>query len=123
MWSHSPAIAFGPVSTRPCTTTPPPVPVPRITPNTTGAPAAAPSVASESAKQFASFAIRTGRPSTRARSRSAGWPFRHVELEFLSRPVAGEIASGCPIPTVAFFPASSSSSPITSPRIASSVPA
>ena len=60
---HSPAIAFAPVTTRPLTTSPPPTPVPRITPNTTGSPAAAPSVASESAKQFASFASRTGRPS------------------------------------------------------------
>ncbi len=63
---HSPAIAFGPVSPRPSTTTPPPVPVPTITPNTTRAPAAAPSVASESAKQLASLAQRTG-PAERPR--------------------------------------------------------
>ena len=48
LWPHSPAIAFAPVSAWPSTTIPPPTPVPRITPNTTRAPAPAPSLASES---------------------------------------------------------------------------
>ena len=54
-----------PSTRRPCTTTPPPTPVPRITPKTTWAPAPPPSTASESAKQLASLAIFTGRSSTR----------------------------------------------------------
>ena len=33
------------------------------------------------------------------RSTSSGWPFSRVELAFLTRPVAGEIAPGCPTPT------------------------
>src|SRR2546429_6096112 len=49
---------FAPGRQRPSTTIPPPTPVPRITPNTTCAPAAAPSVASDRAKQFASFKDR-----------------------------------------------------------------
>ena len=44
---------------------PPPTPVPRITPNTRRWPAPAPSLASESAKQLASFSTRTSRPSAR----------------------------------------------------------
>jgi hypothetical protein len=50
------------------TTSAPPVPVPMMTPNTTAAPAAAPSVASDNAKQFASFARRTGRFNARDKS-------------------------------------------------------
>ena len=72
----------------------------RITPKTTSAPAAAPSTASESAKQFASLARRTGRPSARARSSRSGRPFSQVELQFFIRPVRGEIAPGVPMPTV-----------------------
>ena len=34
LWPHSPAIACAPVSGRPSITTPPPTPVPRMTPNT-----------------------------------------------------------------------------------------
>ena len=101
MWPHSPAIAFGPVSTFRSTTTPPPVPVPTITPKTTRAPAAAPSTASERAKQFASFAKRTGRPRSPERSRSRGCPISQVEFAFLTRPLAGERAPGIPTPTVA----------------------
>ena len=74
-------------------TTPPPVPVPMITPKTTRAPAAAPSVASDNAKQLASFANRIGRPTPAADPRS-GVPFSQVELEFLISPVAGEIVPG-----------------------------
>ena len=44
----------------PSKTSPPPQPVPRITPNTERAPAPAPSTASDSAKQLASLASRTG---------------------------------------------------------------
>src|SRR5215468_3597727 len=56
-------MAFLPVSARPSTTIPPPTPVPRMTPNTTRAPAAEPSTASEKAKQLASFSRRIGRPN------------------------------------------------------------
>jgi hypothetical protein len=72
-----------------------------ITPNTTAAPAAAPSVASEIAKQFASLAIRTGRPSRDERSSRSGRPISQTELAFLTKPVVGEIAPGIPTPTVA----------------------
>ena len=106
---HSPAIAFGPVSTCRRTTTPPPVPVPTMTPNTTSAPAAAPSHASDSAKQFASLASRTSRPSARSRSCCRGLPLSHVEFAFFTRPVAGEIAPGIPTPTVPGDPVSASS--------------
>ena len=65
------------------------------------APAPAPSIASDSAKQLASFSRRTWRAEApRARSRSSGRPLSHVEFEFLISPVAGEIAPGVPTPTV-----------------------
>ena len=47
---------------------PPPTPVPRIAPNTVLQPAAAPSIASDRAKQLASLARRTGRASAASRS-------------------------------------------------------
>jgi hypothetical protein len=64
------------------------------------APAAAPSVASETARQLASFWMRTGRASAASRSCCKGWPLSHSELAFLTLPVAGEIAPGMPTPTV-----------------------
>ena len=54
----SPATPLTPSIILPSTTTPPPQPVPMITPNTTCAPAPAPSVASDRAKQLASLATR-----------------------------------------------------------------
>jgi hypothetical protein len=78
---------------------PPPTPVPRITENDTGVPAAAPSVASDSARQFASLAMRTGRRKASARSRCSGWPFRHVEFAFLISP-AWVALPGVPTPTL-----------------------
>ena len=69
---HSPAMALGPVRTEPRTTIPPPTPVPRMTPNTTSAPAAAPSVASDNAKQLASLVMRTSRCSRSDRSPTIG---------------------------------------------------
>ena len=74
------------------------------------APAPAPSVASESAKQLASFSIRTGRPSRAARSRSSGRPTIQVELAFFTRPLAGETVPGMPIPTLPRRPVACSSS-------------
>ena len=62
----------------PSTTRPPPTPVPRMTPKTTRAPAPAPSAASDSAKQLASFSIRTGRPRRSRKSRSSGRPLSTV---------------------------------------------
>ena len=35
---------------------------------------------------------------------SKGWPFRVVELAFFTRPVAGLITPGMPMPTVALTP-------------------
>ena len=96
---HSPAMALRPTSTLRSTAMPPPTPVPRITPKTTRAPAPAPSTASESAKQFASFSMRTTRPKARSRSSFSGRPMSQVELAFLTRPVSRESAPGMPIPT------------------------
>ena len=71
-----------------------------MTPNTVCCPAPAPSDASDRAKQLASFSIRTGRPSTAARSWSRARPFRASELEFFTSPVAGLMTPGMPMPTV-----------------------
>ena len=101
-------------------TIPPPQPVPRITPNTTPNPAPAPSVASLRAKQLASFSTRTSRPSAWLMSWSKRWPFSAMELAFLTRPVAGLITPGMPIPTVALMPSRHSHSR-TRPAIASTV--
>ena len=113
--SHSRRRARG----RPATIAPP-VPVPTITPNTIACPAAAPSIASESAKQLASFASRTHGAVVARCPAASGLPFNQVELAFLTRPVAGEIVPGIPIPTGARPTAASASS--TSAAIASSVP-
>ena len=68
LWPHSPRDRGGGLRcTRPSTTMPPPQPVPRMTPNTTRYPAPAPSAASLSAKQLASFSTRTSRPSSARR--------------------------------------------------------
>ena len=90
MWPHSPAMALAPTSIGRPTTIPPPTPVPRMTPNTLAQPAAAPSLASDKAKQLASLASRTARPSAASRSRPNGRPFSQVELAFLTRPVRGD---------------------------------
>jgi hypothetical protein len=79
-----------------------------MTPNTMDAPCAAPSVASDSAKQFASFDTRSGRPSARSRSRSRGWPISQVEFAFFTKPVTAEMAPGMPMPTVQVVPTSRS---------------
>ena len=74
LWPHSPARPLGPLSTRPCTTMPAPMPVPRMAAKTTSAPAPAPSVASDNARQLASLATRTGCAEQRlqvARQRAA----------------------------------------------------
>ena len=107
---HSPAIALGPSSTRPSTTIPAPTPVPRIAPKTTLASRPAPSVASDSAKQFASLVMRISRSSKRSRSRLIGWPLRHTEFEPRSSPVAREIEPGVPSPTVPVTPSFRSAS-------------
>src|SRR6266480_229696 len=103
---HSPATPFEPLCTRPSTAIPPPQPVPRITAKTTCLPVPAPSVASETARQLASFAHRTSRPSARLRSLSNGFPFSHVELAFFTKPVFLEIVPGIPIPTLELRPSS-----------------
>src|SRR4030088_2947821 len=73
---------------------PPPTPVPRMTPKTVSIAAAAPSVASDRAKQLASLAKRTGRPSLVSKSCCNGRPISHVEFAFLTTPVTGEIPPG-----------------------------
>ena len=122
LWPHSPAIAFGPSSSRPSTTMPPPTPVPRITPNTTRAPRPAPSTASDSAKQLASLASRTSRPSAASTSPCSGLPLSQVELAFFTRPVTRDSAPGMPTPTVPQSPVVDSISP-TSAAIVATVPA
>ena len=100
---HSPAIALAPTRIRPPIAMPPPTPVPRITPNTVPWPAPAPSIASDKAKQLASLAKRTGRPSAASTSRPSGWPISQVELAFLTSSVAATMVPGIPIPTEARF--------------------
>lgn len=58
---HSPAVPLPPIWARPPRATPAPQPVPIMTAKTVWAPAAAPSMASETARQLASFARRTSR--------------------------------------------------------------
>src|SRR3989454_9044692 len=111
---HSPATPFEPLCTRPSTAIPPPQPVPKITAKTMCLPAPAPSVASETARQLASLAQRTSRPSARPKSLSKGFPFSHVELAFFTKPVLVEIVPGMPQPTVALRPSFFSISCVTS---------
>ena len=59
-----------------------------------------PAIASASAKQFASFAMRTGRASARSRSCAKGRPLRQVEFELRCSPLTGEIEPGAPMPTI-----------------------
>jgi len=61
-----------PIRETPLMAMPAPEPVPIITANTSALPAAAPSTASDTARQLASLAMRTSRSSRRARSRSSG---------------------------------------------------
>ena len=61
-----------------------------------------------SAKQLASFSTRTGRSSSVARSWSSGCPISAWVLAFLTRPVAGLMTPGMPMPTVASTPNSRS---------------
>src|SRR6266571_4189460 len=61
-------------------------------------------VASETARQLASFAHRTSRPSARLRSLSNGFPIIHVEFAFFTKPVFVEMIPGIPTPTVALRP-------------------
>ena len=79
-----------------------------MTPKTTSRPAAAPSRASETAKQSASLARRTSRPRHSSTWRWNGWPISQVELAFLITPVAGEMVPGMPMPTVPVAPVSAS---------------
>ena len=83
-----------------------------MTAKTVSAPAPAPSVASESARQLASLVKAAGRPRRAVRSLSNGRPFSQVEFAFLIRPVAGEMAPGWLTPTVPRRPSSRSASSI-----------
>jgi len=83
---------------------PAPHPVPRIAAKTTSAPAPAPSVASDSARQFASLASATGWPSADSMSLCSGRPLSQVELQFFIRPSA-PAAPGVPRPTASGAPA------------------
>ena len=101
LWPHSPAIALAPATTRPFTTRPPPVPVPMITPNTTAAPRRRRRWPLTARSNWRRSPAAPAAPA-RARDRSSsGRPMSQVELAFLISPVAGEIAPGMPMPTVA----------------------
>jgi len=117
---HSPPMPLPPSCTWPLMAIPAPHPVPIMAPKTTDLPAAAPSTASDTAKQFASLAIFTLRFNRAPRSTSRGWPLIHVELAFLTRPVKGEITPGIPMPIVAVCCKLSSTS-VTSATNASTV--
>ena len=72
--------------------------------NTTAAPAPAPSVASDNARQLASLASLTGWPMAACMSACSGMPLRQVELQFFIRPDAACVP-GVPMPTVMDAPA------------------
>ena len=91
-----------------------------IPPKTTPFPAAAPSTASDTAKQLASLATRTSRCNTSLKSLSSGWPLIQVELEFLTKPVNGDTTPGIPTPTEPVWPVAVSAS-ATKPTIAANV--
>jgi hypothetical protein len=92
-----------------------------MTPNTTSAPAPAPSAASETAKQLASFITRTARPSRASRSPANGFPMSATEFAFFTSPVSGTTVPGMPTPTGPCAPAVRSTS-ATTPATASTVP-
>jgi hypothetical protein len=88
LWPHSPAIAFAPVQTWPSNDDAAADPGAEDHAEHEPVAAPAPSVASESAKQLASFSTRTSRASASAMSLANGCPFSTVELAFLIRPLA-----------------------------------
>jgi len=81
--------------------------------NTTAAPAPAPSVASDSARQLASLASAMRAPSAASRSRCSGRPLRQVELQFFMRPPAAG-APGVPMPIVKCAPPAAARAAATS---------
>ena len=103
---------------------PPPAPVPRMAANTTSAPAAAPSVASDRARQLASLARATGWPMAASMSCCSGWPFRQVELQFFIKPEAVRVP-GVPMPMLmlAVGPPAACRAAATTSTSAASVPA
>ncbi len=104
LWPHSPAIALAPGSGRPATTMPPPTPVPSVAPNTTLAPAAAPSIASDRAKQLASLAIVTGRATACSSSLRSGRPATHGRLTTRISSPPAPIIPGIAIPSATAGP-------------------
>jgi hypothetical protein len=80
--------------------TPLPHPVPTMMPNTIAAPAAAPSEASESTKQFGVVGDAYRPANATPRSRSIGCPINRVELAFFTSPVFGLMAPGIATPTL-----------------------
>ncbi len=110
LWPHSPAtrVRRRDAPARP-PTMPPPTPVPRMTPNTTpvaGAGAVGRLATGRSSWRRSRPAPRG--PAARLMSWSNGWPFSVVELAFFTRPVAGLITPGMPMPTVAVTPSCAS---------------
>ena len=122
MCPHSPPTPPAPSTSRPLTSRPPPTPVPRMTANTTSAPAAAPSVHSESARQLASLARAMLWPRAACRSACSGWPLRHVELQFFIRPDRRDGVPGVPIPTGSWPDGSSRDTRVLIASIACSYP-
>ncbi len=98
VWPHSPARPLAPSIKWPSNTRPPPHPVPRMTAKSSFDPAPAPSIASDSARQLASFETRTSRSRAAVRSSWNGRPFIHTAFELRTTPFAGEIDPGMPTP-------------------------
>ena len=107
---HSPPMPLAPLSGLPLITIPEPLPVPKIRARTIFFPAPAPSVASDTAMQLASFATRTSRRKSAVKSWSNFCPFSHTELAFFTLPVKGEMVPGMPMPTVPVCPVACSAS-------------
>ena len=72
----------------------------------------------ETAKQSASLATRTSRPSVRRRSASTGFPLSQVELAPLAIPVSGSSDPGIPMPTLPVAPAFASTLLTTAATVA-----
>jgi hypothetical protein len=89
-----------------------------ITAKTTARPAAAPSTASDRARQLASLASRTGRPRPASRSSRNRRPFSQVELALRITPVRGDTEPGAPTPIEPRAPACCSAWAIRSRTVA-----
>src|SRR6056300_1297028 len=86
---HSPVNLFGPTTSCLLTTYPAPTPVPKITANTELKSFPAPSIASDKARQSASLAIFTSKPSFSSKSFFTFCPSRAFVFDTCTNPVFG----------------------------------